>query len=86
MVLTFGSHLCLRKKGKEHGNIQLINAQSPIMPLIAIIMTATLIWGTYICANAELNLCVCGRSFRTSSIYYGIEKIKKKVHNISLKC
>ena len=61
-VLTFGTIFVLRKKGKEHGYDPSYKCPGgPIMPLIAIIMTGTLIWG-------QLTLCVCGSSYRTSSI------------------
>ena len=45
-VLTFGTIFVLRKKGKEHGYDPSYKCPGgPIMPLIAIIMKGTLIWG-----------------------------------------
>ena len=57
-VLTFGTIFVLRKKGKEHGyNPSYKCPGGPIMPLIAIIMTSTLIWGELTYAPMQSLIC-----------------------------
>ena len=57
-VLTFVTIFVLRKKGKEHGyNPSYKCPGGPIMPLIAIIMTATLIWGQLTYAPMQSLIC-----------------------------
>ena len=57
-VLTFVTIFVLRKKGKEHGyNPSYKCPGGPIMPLIAIIMTSTLIWGELTYAPMQSLIC-----------------------------
>ena len=57
-VLTFVTIFVLRKKGKEHGyNPSYKCPGGPIMPLIAIIMTSTLIWGELTYAPMQNLIC-----------------------------
>ena len=57
-VLTFGTIFVLRKKGKEHGYDPSYKCPGgPIMPLIAIIMTGTLIWGQLTYAPMQSLIC-----------------------------
>lgn len=57
-VLTFGTIFVLRKKGKEHGYDPSYKCPGgPIMPLIAIIMTSTLIWGELTYAPMQSLIC-----------------------------
>ena len=57
-VLTFVTIFVLRKKGKEHGyNPSYKCPGGPIMPLIAIIMTGTLIWGQLTYAPMQSLIC-----------------------------
>ena len=57
-VLTFATIFVLRKKGKEHGYDPSYKCPGgPIMPLIAIIMTSTLIWGELTYAPMQSLIC-----------------------------
>lgn len=57
-VLTFVTIFVLRKKGKEHGYDPSYKCPGgPIMPLIAIIMTGTLIWGQLTYAPMQSLIC-----------------------------
>lgn len=57
-VLTFVTIFVLRKKGKEHGyNPSYKCPGGPIMPLIAITMTSTLIWGELTYAPMQSLIC-----------------------------
>lgn len=57
-VLTFCTIFVLRKKGKENGyNPSYICPGGFVMPVIAIVMTCTLIWGELTYAPLQSLLC-----------------------------
>ena len=85
-VLTFGTIFVLRKKGKEHGyNPSYKCPGGPIMPLIAIIMTGTLIWGQLTYAPMQSLICAFVAVVTGLPVfYYWDRKNKKEIFKIYL--
>ena len=73
-VLTFGTIFVLRKKGKEHG----YDPGGPIMPLIAIIMTGTLIWGQLTYAPMQSLICAFVAVVTGLPVFYYWDRKNKK--------
>ena len=78
-VLTFVTIFVLRKKGKEHGyNPSYKCPGGPIMPLIAIIMTATLIWGQLTYAPMQSLICALVAVVTGLPVFYYWDRKNKK--------
>ena len=78
-VLTFGSIFVLRKKGKEHGYDPSYKCPGgPIMPLIAIIMTGTLIWGQLTYAPMQSLICAFVAVVTGLPVFYYWDRKNKK--------
>lgn len=78
-VLTFGTIFVLRKKGKEHGyNPSYKCPGGPIMPLIAIIMTGTLIWGELTYAPMQSLICALVAVATGLPVFYYWDRKNKK--------
>ena len=78
-VLTFGSIFVLRKKGKEHGYDPSYKCPGgPIMPLIAIIMTGTLIWGQLTYAPMQSLICAFVAVATGLPVFYYWDRKNKK--------
>ena len=71
---------CASKKGKEHGyNPSYKCPGGPIMPLIAIIMTSTLIWGELTYAPMQtLNLCALVAVVTGLPVFYYWDRKNKR--------
>ena len=78
-VLTFGTIFVLRKKGKEHGYDPSYKCPGgPIMPLIAIIMTGTLIWGQLTYAPMQSLICAFVAVVTGLPVFYYWDRKNKK--------
>ena len=78
-VLTFVTIFVLRKKGKEHGyNPSYKCPGGPIMPLIAIIMTSTLIWGELTYAPMQSLICALVAVVTGLPVFYYWDRKNKK--------
>ena len=78
-VLTFGTIFVLRKKGKEHGYDPSYKCPGgPIMPLIAIIMTGTLIWGQLTYAPMQSLICAFVAVATGLPVFYYWDRKNKK--------
>lgn len=78
-VLTFVTIFVLRKKGKEHGyNPSYKCPGGPIMPLIAIIMTSTLIWGELTYAPMQSLICAFVAVATGLPVFYYWDRKNKK--------
>ena len=78
-VLTFATIFVLRKKGKEHGYDPSYKCPGgPIMPLIAIIMTATLIWGQLTYAPMQSLICAFVAVATGLPVFYYWDRKNKK--------
>ena len=84
-VLTFGAIFVLRKKGKEHGYDPSYKCPGgPIMPLIAIIMTGTLIWGQLTYAPMQSLICAFVAVATGLPVFYYWDRKNKKKRCISI--
>lgn len=78
-VLTFATIFVLRKKGKEHGyNPSYKCPGGPIMPLIAIIMTSTLIWGELTYAPMQSLICALVAVVTGLPVFYYWDRKNKR--------
>ena len=78
-VLTFGTIFVLRKKGKEHRYDPSYKCPGgPIMPLIAIIMTGTLIWGQLTYAPMQSLICAFVAVATGLPVFYYWDRKNKK--------
>ena len=78
-VLTFGTIFVLRKKGKEHGYDPSYKCPGgPIMPLIAIIMTSTLIWGELTYAPMQSLICALVAVVTGLPVFYYWDRKNKR--------
>ena len=78
-VLTFVTIFVLRKKGKEHGYDPSYKCPGgPIMPLIAIIMTGTLIWGQLTYAPMQSLICAFVAVATGLPVFYYWDRKNKK--------
>ena len=78
-VLTFVTIFVLRKKGKEHGYDPSYKCPGgPIMPLIAIIMTSTLIWGELTYAPMQSLICAFVAVATGLPVFYYWDRKNKK--------
>lgn len=78
-VLTFATIFVLRKKAKNMDTIHLISVQAhSIMPLIAIIMTSTLIWGELTYAPMQSLICALVAVVTGLPVFYYWDRKNKR--------
>ncbi len=78
-LLTFFTIFVLRKKGKENGYYPSYKCPGgPVMPIIAIVMTGTLIWGELTYAPLQSLLCAFIAVATGLPVFYYWDKKNKK--------